>query len=392
METSLFWLLSAALFYLLCTSAILLRNRLELTALAYPGQRSNASHLPKISVCIPARNEESNIANLLDSVCSQTYPRFDIHILDDHSEDATPQILQQYQTIHSGRLMVHQGLKKPKNWFGKPWACQQLADLSNGELLLFLDADTRLEPDVLFKIAHSFRKWKLDVITVWPRQQMQTFWEKTVIPLVYYALLSLLPAVYVYRDPRWLPAFFKKKLSPKFAAACGQCIGFTRGAYRVIGGHASVKQKIVEDVELAKAVKREGLTLRMFHGVGSITCRMYRSEREMFEGLRKNFFAGFGVSLPLFLSAAALHIIVYILPFITFLYALWVTQPALLFLSGASITLILLHRLILSVWFRWNPIYAFTHPLGVAWFQRLAWVTMIDHFTRRKTTWKGRTI
>jgi chlorobactene glucosyltransferase len=158
------------------------------------------------------------------------------------------------------------------------------------------------------------------------------------------------------------------------------------------GGHERVKKEIVEDVELAKIVKRSGLKMRMFQGTGSVSCRMYRNESEMFEGLRKNFLAGFNHSIPFFSLAMILHVIVFILPFFTLIISVILGEATLFFLSAACIGLVWLHRLIMAIWFRWDPIYSFLHPVGVLWFQRLGIVNMVDFFTRKNVEWKGRKV
>ncbi|MEX0662408.1 MAG: glycosyltransferase family 2 protein [Balneolaceae bacterium] len=389
-ELTLFWFNAFGLFYLLATTIVFIRNRFDLTPL--PKATSSNIKQRKISVCIPARNEEAVIGNLLQSVCNQNYQSFEILVLDDQSTDKTPEIIQSFVSEYPDLITHLKGKPKSKKWFGKPWACQQLADAATGEILLFLDADTQLEPDMLAKTGASFDSYSLDMLTVWPRQILGTFWERTVIPLVYYVLVTLLPAIYVYRSPRWMPSIINKKFKTAFAAACGQCIAFTREAYDQIGGHQAVKQDVVEDVALAKRAKLSGLTLRMFQGVGSISCRMYRSEREMFEGLRKNFLAGFGKSLPFFVTAAILHFVVFVLPFITLVYSLIYYSPILFSFSVASITIIFLHRLILSVWFIWNPVYGLLHPLGVLWYQWLGLIKIWDHLSGKKITWKGREV
>ncbi|WP_158551614.1 glycosyltransferase family 2 protein [Rhodohalobacter sp. SW132] len=391
--STLFWLSAFSLAYLLVTSFILLRNRLEFTSLRF--EQSDSIHSdfwPKLSVCIPARNEERNIVSLLTSVCEQEYPNIELLVLDDHSTDATAQKIEKVSAEYPGRIRSVEAAEKPKNWLGKPWACHQLGKEASGDIYLFLDADTQLKPGMLTSVASAFSRHKLDMLTVWPEQITLTFWEKTIVPLIYYALLTLLPSIYVYRSPRWIPSFLQKKTDPLFAAACGQCIAFTSAGYEKTGGHESVKKQIVEDVELAKRAKRNGLKLRMFEGVGSIRCRMYRSENEIFNGLRKNFFPGFGRSVPLFIIMGLIHLIVFVLPFFLLPYSLVIAFPALLFMSVASVSIILLHRFILSVWFNWNPLYGFLHPLAVLWFQRLGIVSLMDHFTGRKVKWKGRDV
>ena len=372
------------------TSIIFIRNRFNLTPLAVGTPDKNRKL--KISVCIPARNEENSIPLLLHSLFEQEDDNFNVHVLNDQSEDNTENILLAFRVDEPGRLFIHEGMDKPGGWLGKPWACEQLGNFADGDILLFLDADTLLIPGTLNRIRYSFETWKLDMLPVWPTQILGTFWEKTVIPLIYYSLTTLLPAVYVHRKPRWLPGFLYRIISPAFAAANGQCIAFTREAYQKIGGHSSVKNEVVEDVQLAKIAKSKGLALRMFNGIDSVSCRMYRSQKEMFQGLRKNFLAGFGNSLTLFIAAALLHLVVFILPLFTLIWSLLVLNPVLFFFSMACIVIIMLHRLMLSAWFEWDPLYSFTHPIGVCWFQWLGLVKIYDVITGRKTPWKGRDV
>lgn len=369
---------------------MLIRNRFELLSLSK--QDYSPEYQPRISVCVPARNEEANIERLLHSVCGQTYPDFELLVLDDHSSDRTPEIIESLQEKFPGRVKKLTGLENSDDWLGKPWACQQLADHAKGDILLFLDADTKVYPGILHQIAGAFHQYGLDAITVWPGQEMKSFWEKLIVPLIYYSLVTLLPAKYVYRPPRLLPSRLREKFAPYFAAACGQCIGFKSDAYKKIGGHESVKNCIVEDVELAKRAKRLGFVLRMFEGLGSISCRMYHSEKEIFNGLRKNFFAGFNRSVLFFLLMGILHLAVFVMPFITLPYAVITSDPVLFNVSVASVAIILLHRMILSQWFKWDPAYGFLHPLAVLWFQRLALVCLFDYYSGRKVLWKGRNI
>lgn len=387
---TLFWLTSFSLLFLLLTSVVLVRNRIGFSPLASEDITPDSS--PFISVCIPARNEEKNLERVLKTVFEQTYPNIELLVLDDFSTDATPDIISRFKQQNPDLMTVVPPSDKPNDWLGKPWACQQLANHATGQYLLFLDADTALRPGMIQQMSNAFPRYKLDMITVWPEQELGSFWEKTVVPLIYYALVTFLPAVYVYRSPRWLPPFLEDQFSARFAAACGQCVGFTRDAYDKIGGHEAVKNEVVEDVALSKIIKEKGLTLRMFTGVHSISCRMYRSEKEIFNGLRKNFFAGFDRSVPLFLLMAAIHLIVFVLPFFVLPYAVYLNSPALLFVSSGSVTLILLHRFILAVWFRWNPAYGFLHPIAVLWYQRLGIYSVVDYLKGRKVLWKGREV
>ncbi len=383
------WLLFFSLFYLLVTSLIFIRNRFDLTPL-YSSPESQKK--PKISVCIPARNEEETIGELLTSLKDQTWPNYDVHVLDDQSTDRTHEIAISYQKKYPNKFFIHTGKDKPDDWLGKPWACYQLSQKTDGEILVFLDADTEATPIILEHTVYSMDHYNLDMLTVWPRQKLVTLWEQTIIPVVFYTLLTLLPSIYVYRIPRWMPSKLRKKMAPKFAAACGQCLTFRRDVYEKIGGHESVKDQVVEDVELAKVIKENGYTLRMFNGMGSISCRMYDNETEIFQGLRKNFLLGFNNNIPIFIAAGLLHLIVFVLPAITFITSFFIYDPTIFFLSIACISIILIERLILALWYQINPLFAFTHPLAVLWFQVLAIVKIKDYYSGMTTVWKGRKV
>lgn len=390
-EIIISWLLLLALLYLLITSVILIHNRFHLSELPSEDDMEAGNH-PRISVCIPARNEEDTIPILLKSIVSQNYPDFEVLILDDQSEDKTPVIIHSFKKYYPDLIIPLKGFDRPQGWLGKSWACQQLGEKASGNILLFLDADTVLKPGMMLSVSAAFTKHKTDMITVWPHQVFRTWWEKTVMPIVYYTLLTLLPTYYAYRKPLLMPQLIYSRVSSLFSAANGQCIAFKRKAYRRIGGHASVKSEILEDVKLAKKIKEAGFTMRMYTGQNTIMCRMYSSQFQMFQGFRKNFFAGFDYNLSLFTFSSLLHFFVFILPFIILPVSLLIKNRLWLELSVAAIAIILLQRLILALWQRWNPLYAFTHPVGVLWFQCLALTTVFDYLTKRKIKWKEREI
>jgi chlorobactene glucosyltransferase len=386
-EITIITILTAACIYLLITTAILIRNRFELKPLPSDNKPRDIS----ISILIPARNEVMNIENCVRHACRQNYSNYEVIVLNDRSDDRTGEILEKLKPEFPP-LTVIKGKEKPDGWLGKPWACKQLSDAANGKLLVFIDADVTLSKSTLQNVALAFEKYNLEMLTVWPRQTLNTFWEKTLIPMVYYALISILPSVYVYRSPRWMPEFISSRTRKMFAAACGQFISFRRESYKYIGTHEVVKNNIIEDVGLARAAMGFGLKIRMFEGSDQVSCRMYRNESEIRSGFRKNFFAGFSYSYFNFLIAALVHLIVYIVPFIVLPVSVIFGHMLWGMLSFIAIALILIHRLILAAWFKWNPLYSFTHPIGVAWFQFLGILTMIDKLTGREINWKQRSV
>jgi chlorobactene glucosyltransferase len=387
------YLLIFSLLYLMFTLAILVRNRFSFKPAG--GIVFDQAHVStkRVSVCIPARNEASVIARCVESVLRQDYPDFEVIVLNDGSSDQTGEILERIAKSEIGAcLRLISGASRPDGWLGKPWACEQLGLASTGDIIMFIDADTWLEPGALQSIVREFTSAGVDALTIWPRQHTQTFWEKVIIPMVYFALLTLLPVVYVKRDPRWMPGIFRKHFRGVFAAACGQCIAFSRSCYQQIGRHEAVKAQVVEDVELAKAIKRNGLTISMHHGIGQVNCRMYTSDQEILMGFRKNFLAGFGNNIPFFIMAAVLHILVFIVPYITVIYALIFHIPEMAILATSAVILIHIQRWLLDRWNGWSVTMGLTHLLGVLWFQRLGIIVLADKITGKRVTWKGRDI
>jgi chlorobactene glucosyltransferase len=374
---------------MLVTSVIFLRNRYFFTVL--PDIKPDDEKL-KLSILIPARNEEAVIEVVTRSACNQAYKHLEVIVIDDKSDDNTAEILNRLRKEFPDKLKVIQGTEKPDSWLGKPWACHNLSKAASGDIFMFIDADTELNADIADKMVAAFKNQNIGMITLWPEQKLRTFSENMILPLVYFALLTLLPVQYVHRKPRWMPPGLYRIFSPLFAAACGQCIAFRKESYIKIKGHETVKSEIVEDVALAKAVKHQGMSMRMYSGINSISCRMYTTEHEIFQGFRKNFFAGFSYRIIPFLFMALLHLFVFVLPFVILPLSVIYGKADWFFFSTAIITVVLYQRLILSIWQNWNPFYAITHPLAVLWFQKLGVTTLIDHTFKRTITWKKRSI
>lgn len=157
-------------------------------------------------------------------------------------------------------------------------------------------------------ILKSVSKLKnFDAITIWPQQIVIGLLEKLIVPAVYFSLLTLLPAVYVERSPRWMPNALRPYFNKKFVAACGQFIAFNKQAYIAINGHEGVKTKVVEDMELARNLKNRSFSLSMANGIDSVYCRMYTNNSEIWQGFQKNFLSGFGNVFE-FLIMAILHL------------------------------------------------------------------------------------
>jgi len=285
-----------------------------LNAIAFPRLRAPAQPLawrPRVSVLIPARNEAAVIGATITAWMSQTYTDYEILLLDDHSQDGTAEIAraaalaiahERGSVDEEDKLRVIGGQPLSNDWLGKTWACHQLSNAATGEVLVFTDADVHWSTNALAALIMEMDASKADLLTVWSTQETVTWTERLVVPLMALVIMGYLPIPLVHHTSQ-----------PHSAAANGQCLAFRRKAYREIGGHLAVKQTLVEDIALARRIKACGLRLRMADGAGIITCRMYRSWREVRAGYAKNIIAGYGGLIGLLLGTL-FHWLVFLVP------------------------------------------------------------------------------
>lgn len=240
---------------------------------------------PKVTILIPARNEENSIARCIGSLLAQDYPSFEVLVLDDQSNDGTRSILEQIASLHP-TLKVLDGKSPPDGLLGKNWACAQLAQQAQGDLLFFTDADTFHHPQTLRASVTALLGARADMLTGFPRQEVHSWGERLIVPFFSWAILCFTPLELAYR-----------LRLPALSSAVGQMMLFRREAYETIGGHKRLGLSIVDDLTLARRIKEAGLRWRVLHISDLITCRMYRNSREAFHGLVKNLFAAFDFRL-----------------------------------------------------------------------------------------------
>ena len=262
------------------------------------------SRFPPVSILVPARNEEANIERCVRSLLLQDYLCFEVLVLDDGSTDATPGIVAR-MAADEERLDVVTGAALPTGWIGKNWACAQLAARAEGELLFFTDADTVHAPGALRALVTAASGRSADLLTGFPRQELGTWGERLIIPFFAWALLCFVPLSLAY----WLRL-------PALSGAVGQIMLFRREAYQAIGGHESVRESIAEDLSLARRIKRHGFRWRMMDATRVVSCRMYRTTREAYDGLTKNLFAAFNCRLLPYLFVWVWLLLVFVLPIV----------------------------------------------------------------------------
>lgn len=238
------------------------------------------SHL--VSILIPARNEEKNIGNLLDDLYQIDYNWIEILVYDDESSDQTAAIICD-KGLKNNRISYLKGNGPLQGWLGKNYACDQMARRAKGEYLLFLDADVRISP-VLIKDSVGFmEKNHLDLLSLFPVQEMRSPGEWFTVPLMNRILAGNLPLILV-----------KKSRMVDFAAANGQFMMFKSDTYRKHWFHEQFRHERVEDIMIARMMKKERYRVHVLLSKGQVTCRMYHNYREGIEGFSKNIHAFFG--------------------------------------------------------------------------------------------------
>ncbi len=236
----------------------------------------------QISVIVPARNEAGTIARCLDGLVCQTLPPHEIIVVDDGSTDGTPDILAGYAARYPGLVRITQARPLPPGWVGKCNACQHGASLASGDWLLFIDADTAAQPSLTQAMAQHAQRRRLDALSVFPFNELGTLAERMILPVFFQFAWTVFPGGWDDDPtPPWQQTI-----------ANGQCFMFRADVYRTLGGHACVKDKVLEDVEFAQALRRAGYRLGVTWGGDLVRVRMYHNARQVTQGLAKHAWAG----------------------------------------------------------------------------------------------------
>jgi chlorobactene glucosyltransferase len=327
-----------------------------------------------LSVIIPARNEADTIAVVVGSILRSTYEPFELIVVDDRSSDGTASILDGLSADH--RLRLIRGEELPDGWYGKPWACVQGYRQAKGELLLFTDADTRHEPELLERAVGALHTERADLVTVSPAQRCVTFWERLIMPQIWF-LLSL----------RYSPASVNRATRARDVIANGQFILTTRAAYVAAGTHASVRHEVAEDLALAQTYLQKGLKLHFAFAERLMETRMYRGLASLVEGWSKNIYLGGRRSFPDEPIARALvpfmlviAMLYWLLPPVTLLMSALVPSIAHLQVPALAASLTAAIFWMLICWgMRIPAAYGLFYPLGA----------LMTLYISMRSTWRG---
>ena len=229
---------------------------------------------PKVSIILPARNEEKFIGKCLESFVQQDYANYEVIAVDDSSDDNTWKIIEKYAKSNQKVVSVRANAK-PEGWMGKNWACIEGFKRATGDLLLFTDADTTYTKKVIsLAVAHLLSE-KLDVLTVIPRLICIDNVTKITLPMLSTFLHSRYSALNVNNPKKGIGYFF------------GSFFIIRRDVYEKIGTHEKVKQEIIEDGALGKITKESGFALKMVRGEHLLNALYSRSPKEMWNGLER---------------------------------------------------------------------------------------------------------
>lgn len=345
------------------------------------GDYSLPTHFPRISLLVPVRNERDNIISCLRSLLKQSYPDFQLIALDDNSTDGTWEVMKELAATDQ-RLTVVRGSPLPDGWLGKHWACQQLFQLSDGEMLVFTDADTFHHTDTLHCAVAALLAENADLVTAFPQQKVISWAEWLAVPVIPWSIFSFLPL-----------ALAQRMKTPRMSFANGAYMLFTRAAYEKVGGHYAVKDEVVDDLALAKRVKSANLRLRILDGTEYVSCRMYKDFHQVIDGFGKNLFAAFNYNVPLFMFIWLWVGLVFIEPPIYILYGLFgpgVNAFSMLF-AGITILLSLILWVMTYKRFKFAIWQSCLYPITIVFFIVIAVRSMVLTFTG-KTRWKDRDI
>ncbi len=344
------------------------------------------AELIELTVIIPARNEGQNIEACLQSLVAQSEDIFqlgrdwELIVVDDHSIDSTAEIARRFSGV-----TVLEAAKLEKGWTGKNNAIWTAARKARGRWLLFADADTIHEPGDMHRAIHEATRNKAGVLSYSPRQIVTGFAQRALMPLVFSELALAYPPAKV-SDP-----------NQRIAAANGQFLLVEREAYRRLGGHPSVADRVLEDVELAFIAKRRKVGLRFRYAPDALSTRMYRTTSAMIEGWTKNLALLFNNTLATCLWKILDILLLVGLPWLAIRFWNGRFSPHSLEWLGAGWVLLLLWlRTLFRFYSRVSKsnfpfIDCAISPLGLPLFVVLLYRSWFKHRVLKQVSWKGRT-
>lgn len=360
------WLAYIVIVFTAVQLLVALVNLFTETHLPYTGERPGM----KVSVLIPARNEEKNIGNILSDLKNQPFMNIEVIVFNDQSEDRTGKVVQEF-TRSDPRFRLINSDRLPEGWLGKNYACHRLAEEASGDYLLFLDADVRISGNLIGDAINYAIKNRSELVSIFPMQRILTPGEWATVPNMNFILVTLLPLILV-----------RKTGFSSVAAANGQFMLFRKETYHEFHPHKKMKMSKVEDILIARHLKSAGKSVSCLLGDERISCRMYQGFSAAVNGFSKNvaeFFGGSYVLASLFwiITTFGFIAVLLILPLTCFIFYL------LMYLSV---------RVAVSISSRQNILKNILYILPLQFSMGLFIVNSLTNKFFRKYSWKGREI
>jgi hypothetical protein len=324
----------------------------------------------RVSILIPARNEEKHIDAALRAARASRGVPVEILVMDDGSSDRTAAIVRSHAD-QDGRVRLLTAPSLQEGWTGKVHACHHLSRAAGGTHLLFVDADVRLSPDAAAVLAGHAGSRGAALVSGVPRQAMETLGELLTVPIINLMLLCYLPI-----------GLMRRSRDPEFGAACGQMLLVERASYESCGGHGAIRHLLHDGIQLARLLRRHGYRTDLIRGDDIASCRMYERFGDAWKGFAKNAHEGIAtpVALPVWtILLAGGHI----LPF-----ALLPVLPNGIVLLSALLSLAA--RTLVTVATRENAAAILLHPFTIATGLAIQWATLLRIGAGRQAGWKGR--
>ncbi len=352
------------------------------------------SVLERVDVLIPARDEADNIEAVLASVLASTGIELNVFVYDDNSTDRTAMLVENV-AARDARVHLLHGVSLPDGWNGKQHACWQLAQASSSPLLLFLDADVRIEVTAIVRCIAEQQRTGVPLLSGFPRVVTVTVLEWLLLPLIQFVLLGLLP---MFR--------MRQTTKPAYAAGCGQFMLAEREAYFMCGGHAAIRNTRHDGLKLPHLFREHKLRTDICDLTNLAQVRMYRSAAEVWNGLAKNSTEGLGsperivpVTLLLFLGQVLPAAILVLVSLEAVAMILMIGAHLIVSGAAAAKAWLLLVAVIASYLpgiiavkrFKQPLRSALLHPLGVLLLLTLQWYALVRQVMGKPVGWRART-
>ena len=326
----------------------------------------------RVSLLLPVRDEARRVGPCLRSLLEQIrVPDLEILVLDDGSTDGTADVVRELAG-DDPRVRLLSGSEPPRGWLGKPHACHELAEAASGSVLAFVDADVRLAPHAVAAAVGLLRDAHLDLVSPYPRQLALTASERLVQPLLQWSYLTTLPLRLAETSPR-----------SSLSAANGQFLVVDAQRYRASGGHAAVRDAVLDDVALVRRLKADGGRGGMVDGTRLASCRMYACWPELRDGYSKSLWSAFGSPASALAVTAGLGAC-YVVPAVAALGGSWTGA------GGYAVAVAGRYLVAERTDGRSLPD-SLAHPASIA---LLGWLTARSHLARRRgrLSWRGRPV